>query len=316
MITKTIVNENPVIYSSFPTMTTYKDYLVIFFRQGLVDKSNPHGFHGKVKCIKIKLTDLKKLFDQNCSLNIQEELVFESQNELDAIVSKLSDNLYTLGTRIFVKNKINNVFLSVSNDCNFKERIQINIKDVNLAALYGKAISFDSYYIFSAYGSLKNENFTRPLFIATSDFYHFELFSYLQSSKDLMLNETSVVKIDSNYIAFSRKDTYPDYAIYLSSSKNLSNWDTPKKLIDFALAPMAINIDGKIFVSFRDNQNNTNKISIINTKTLEKKVIDTYKGSLFDGGYTDLAFIDENIYIIYYTNNIAPFIKMVKLEPF
>lgn len=316
MIVKTIVKEEKQLYSSFPTMSICKDYLAIFYRQGVVDAKNPHGFCGKVKCIRLKLSELENFFNQNSPIDIQENTIFESQNELDAIVSKLSDKLYTLGTRIFVKDKINDVFLSVSSDCNFKKRQKISIKDVNLAAFYGKSLSAESYYIFSAYGTLKKETFTRPLFIATDDFSHFELFSHIESSKDLMLNETSVVKTENFYIAFSRKDTYPNYALYYSTSKDLVNWDKPEKFLDFALAPMAININGTIFVSFRDNEGNTNKISIINTKTRKKKIIDTYTGSLFDGGYTDLAFINEYIYIVYYTNNQAPFIKMAKLKPF
>jgi hypothetical protein len=316
MIVKTIVKEDRDLYSSFPTMSICKDYLVVFYRQGVVDPKNPHGFFGKVKSLKLKLSELEKFFDQNSPIDIQESTIFESQNELDAIVSKLSDNLYTLGTRIFVKDKINDVFLSVSCDCNFKERHKINVKDVSLAAFYGKALMLNSCYIFSAYGILKGENFTRPLFISTQDFSHFELFGYIYSSKDLMLNETSIVKAGNIYIAFSRKDTYPNYALYYSTSKDLVNWDKPEKFLDFALAPMAININGTIFVSFRDNEGGTNKISIINTKTFEKKIIDTYIGSLFDGGYTDLAFINGNIYIVYYTNNQAPFIKMAKLKPF
>lgn len=316
MIIKTIVEEKKQLYSSFPTMSVCKDYLAIFYRQGVVDTKNPHGFCGKVKCIKVKLSDLENFFNKNNPINIQENIVFESQNELDAIVSQLNDNLYTLGCRVFVKDKINDVFLSVSCDCNFKERQKVSAKDVNLAAFYGKALSTKSYYIFSAYGTLKGETFTRPLFIATKDFSHFELFSYLDSSKDLMLNETSVTKIGNVYIAFSRKDTYPNYALYYSTSKDLTNWDKPKKLLDFALAPMAINVNGTIFISFRDNSGNTNKISIINTKTLEKKVIDSYNGSLFDGGYTDLTYINGYIYVVYYTNNQAPFIKMAKLKPF
>ncbi|OSS42966.1 hypothetical protein DESAMIL20_74 [Desulfurella amilsii] len=316
MITKTIVKEELRLYSSFPTMSICRDYLAIFYRQGVVDHTNPHGFYGKVQCIKIKLSELERFFDQNNPINIQESQLFESQNELDAIVSKLNDNLYTLGTRIFVRNKINDVFLSVSENCNFKHRQKVSVKDINLAAFYGKALIVNSYYIFSAYGALKGENFTRPLFIATKDFSHFELFSYLDSSKDLMLNETSVAKASDVYIAFSRKDTYPNYALYYSTSKDFINWDKPKKFTDFALAPMAIDVNGIIFVSFRDNEGNTNKISIINVKTHEKKVIDTYKGSLFDGGYTDLAFINGYIYIVYYTNNQAPFIKMTKLKPF
>jgi hypothetical protein len=316
MIVKTIIKEEKQLYSSFPTMSVCRDHLVIFYRQGVVDTKNPHGFYGKVNCTRLKLSELENFFDQNSPIEIQENTIFESQNELDAIVSKLSDKLYTLGTRIFVKDKINDVFLSVSSDCNFKERQKVSIKDVNLAAFYGKALCIEPYFLFSAYGTLKREIFTRPLLIATKDFSHFELFSFIESSKELMLNETSIVNTQNYYIAFSRKDTYPNYALYYSTSKDLVNWDKPKKILDFALAPMAINVNGTIFVSFRDNDGNTNKISIINTKTRKKKIIDTYTGSLFDGGYTDLAFINGFIYVIYYTNNQAPYIKMAKLNLF
>ncbi len=314
MITKTIVSENPKLYSSFPTMVTCKDYLFIFYRQGVVNKLQPHGFSGKVKCIKLPLDKLDKFFNNNIS--IQDRVIFESQNELDAIVSKLDSDLYTLGTRIFVKNKINDVYLSVSYDCNFTERVKITIKDADLAAFYGKAINLDSKYIFSAYGNLKGESFQRPLLIVTSDFVHFELLSYLYSSPMMILNETSFVKTQDYYIAFSRKDTYPNYAIFTSKSKNLIDWSKPEKLINFGLAPMAINVNDIIYVSFRDIENGINKISIINTKTFEKKIIDTYKGNMFDGGYSDLIFIGGYIYVAYYTNNIAPFIKIAKIKPF
>lgn len=316
MIVKTIVEENPLLYSSFPTMTICESYLTIFYRQGKVDSNNPHGFYGKVKYLQIKLSELDNFFEQNQSINIQENLVFESQNEMDSIVSKLEESLYALGTRIFVKNKINDVFLSVACDCNFKDRVKVILKDVNLAAFYGKGFKVNETFVFSAYGTLKNEYFTRPLLIATNDFVHFELLSVLNSSLELMLNESSIIKVGNTYIAFSRKDTYPNYALYYSTSKNLVNWSKPEKLLDFALAPMAISYNDTIYVSFRDNQNNTNKISILNIKTNQKKVIDTYCGSLFDGGYTDLIAINDKIYVVYYTNNRSPFIKLAKISPF
>ncbi len=315
MIVRTIIEEDTQLYSSFPTMTIFNDALCIFYRQGINDKYNPHGFSGKVKSIKIPLGYLKEFFDNNITLKIEEKVVFDSENELDAIVSKIDDRLYTLASRLFIKNKINQPFISVSDTCEFKDRVPVRIKNINLAAFYGKAFKSKHGYIFPAYGAIHNENFTRPLLIVSDDFKHFDLLSYLHSNLDLMLNESSIVKLNDSYIAFSRKDIYSSYAIFYSTSKDLTNWSDPQKLLDFALAPMATIANDTIYVSFRD-VDNTNKISIFNVKTKEKKVIDTYSGSLFDGGYTDLANINNHLYVIYYTNNKAPFIKMARLDAF
>ncbi len=315
MIVKTIVEENAQLYSSFPTMTTFNDTLCIFYRQGINDKYNPHGFYGKVKSIKIPIDYLEEFFSNNTLFKIEEKVVFDSENELDAIVSKIDDKLYALASRIFIKNKVNQPFLSFSDTCEFNDRVPVNIKNVNLAAFYGKALKYSNEYVFPAYGSIHNENFTRPLLIVSDDCKRFDLLSYLPSNLDLMLNESSIVKLYNSYIAFSRKDIYQNYAIYYSTSENLIDWSKIQKLLDFALAPMAIVVNETIYVSFRDIEN-TNKISIVNAKTHEKKVIDTYIGSMFDGGYTDLAYINNYIYVIYYTNNKAPFIKMARLEAF
>ena len=101
---KIIIPRQKSLYSSFPTMTSDNKNLYIFYRQAKTDEDFVHGYYGKVNSLKIDQQALLDAMqsDQDKIFSLGEhKTVFSStmQNEIDAIVSKLDKNLYTLVTR-------------------------------------------------------------------------------------------------------------------------------------------------------------------------------------------------------------------------
>jgi len=243
--------------------------------------------------------------------------VFESENEIDAIVSKLDKNIFSLGTRTYVKGKPGKTYISFSDKPVFKDRYEAKVKGVNGFAFYGKAFKWEAGYVFLAYGRLMEDTFSRPLLLITDDCSSWDLLSYLPSNLNgTILNESSVVFDGERYFTFTREDSEP-FGIWYSMSDELQKWSFPKKLVSSAHAPMSIHENGIIYLTFRDLVSaELSSVSLyILFRNSERLTIDTYEGNPYDGGYTDICVIDNDVYITYYLGNEEgePFIKTCRI---
>ncbi len=111
MIIKTLIPQQKDTYSSFPTITRCQDKFYVFYRQGTKNTGRCHGLMGTVRCYTIPVTQLWAELN-SCKEIIydparDQALPFSSENELDAIVSHLDDNLYSLVTRTYMQKIIN-----------------------------------------------------------------------------------------------------------------------------------------------------------------------------------------------------------------
>ncbi len=320
-LTKTIIPQIEGVYSSFPTFTEYDSRIFVFYRQGFKSDMQCHGIAGKVKCFEIEKDLFGKVFDDEKLETLYElgkdYIVFESNNEIDAIVSRLDENVFSLGTRGYIKGKPGKTYISFSDKPVFKDRYEVKIKGVNGFAFYGKAFKWQEGYVFPAHGELKEDTFSRPLLLITDDFSSWDLLSYLPSYlTGTILNESSVVFDGEKYFIFMREDLEP-FGIWYSISDDLQEWSFPKKLLSSAHAPMCIYKDGRIYLTFRDLvSTELSSVSLyIPFQNPEILTIDTYEGNPYDGGYTDICVIDSDVYITYYLGNGEgePFIKTCRI---
>ncbi|MDQ7032944.1 MAG: hypothetical protein Q9M37_09575 [Desulfonauticus sp.] len=304
------------IYSSFPTFVTYKDKVYLFYREGIRNFRQVHGLFGKVKRMMFNENDFINLL-QGKSINISssEDIIFADENELDAIVSKLEDNLFALCTRVYLKGVKNICYVSFSSTPDFTSRTKIKIKDIILSAFYGKAFKSRYGYIFPAYGVIcKNrDEVQRPLLLVTDGEYWDILAALPTKINGNILNETSLVFYKNLWHAFVREDN-PPYGIWHFVSDNLLNWDKGKKLFFSAHAPMAF-VDGdKIILAFRyilSQKEFAIAYSYLFEEDLKINIIEYYQGNCFDGGYCDIGKIKKYLVILYYHDSglSSPVIK-------
>ncbi|MBF0343090.1 MAG: exo-alpha-sialidase [Nitrospirae bacterium] len=322
-VIKTIIPQMGNTYSSFPSVVEYNNYLYFYYRQGVKDSYQCHGLNGKVRCLRIEKACLLGRFrdddDSRPQLEMGEDFcVFDGENELDAIVCRLESELFTLCSRVYVRDTFAATYISFSRLPMFDSRHEVVVKGVDWVVFYGKPFRWVSGYVFSAYGVLKGGTDSIPLVLYTEDFTSWSVMSYVKSiHKNVILNENSIVYDGSRYIMFIRQDSAP-YGIWYCVSGDLQGWSEPVKLISSAVAPMAIVKDGRCLLSFRYLYNNDHSaISIISPfEEVKMDNIETYEGSPFDGGYTDLTFIDDCLFVLYYVGNVngEPYIRLAKVS--
>ncbi|ABZ84317.1 hypothetical protein HM1_1747 [Heliomicrobium modesticaldum Ice1] len=329
---RTLVPRQRNIYSAFPTFTEYRDRIYIFYRQGVTSARQCHGVDGTVRCLQLDKGEFLERMHHETEEGFldagEEEVVFRSENEIDAIVSRLDEDLFTLCTRIYMRGRICSAFISVADEPRFSKRRAVELKGVEWIVFYGKAVKSPAGFIFPAYGILKGEEFTRPLVIVTDDFEHWDLLAYLPSGIDgAILNESTVVFDGNRYRMFSRQDSSP-FGIWLAESEDLQRWSTPCRILSRAHAPMAVTLPGGIALTYREllsKEKSAVALRFLRSgESLGRETdhadgfsvdgdcpdelalsltIDYYEGNPYDGGYTDLGLVDDDLVIVYYHGN-------------
>ncbi|WLR50561.1 sialidase family protein [Bacillus tianshenii] len=314
---KTIIPRKPFTYSSFPTITMHNDDVFLYYRQGRTSRSFVHGYEGSVKRWKINKNRLIENFE-NDRLIVHdrgyETTTFENrnENELDAIVSKLDDNLYSLVTRCYLPRKLNQPYVSISTTPEFDKRTPVKVPEVQWCVLYGKAFSSEHGYVFPAYGSLRNEPGERAFLLVTEDGKHWSVLSALPlNPKEYILNESSVTCDGEQYTIYMRSNKFP-FAIWKSHSDDLIEWTLPERAIEKAQAPMAITYQHNTYVTYRDFSISHRWATSLKVNDNSPIRLEEYVGNPYDGGYSDLIMLnDKQLFVTYYNGNQAaePFIR-------
>ena len=309
------------IYASFPTFVEHNGRIYIYYREGKRSVYQVHGLFGKVKRMLFDKKDFLKILHGENTLPPWEvadiKTVFSEENELDAIVSKIDDNLYSLCTRNCVMGKDNTCFVSFNNEPEFTERTPVKIKGLYLCAFYGKAFKSPYGYVFPAYGVLEKDGLQRPILLVT-DTKHWDILAILPTMLNgNRLNECSVAYYKGKWHIFIREDD-PPYGIWHSESENLIDWSRPKKLFSKAHAPMSVSYNGRLILGFRYLIDSYKK-AVAYTYPFDESLIhiaDVYYGNTFDGGYCDLLDIDGSLVMLYYWDNNmgSPTIKCRTLD--
>lgn len=323
MFTKTIIPRIPGLYSSFPTMVTDENNLYIYYRQGKADPSQVHGLDGRVRHFEIsKELLMEKLSDPEdllYSWGIDQELDFHSDNELDSICSNLGEGLYSLATRNYVAGKINQPYISFSQNLNFLTRDPVKFSELQSLVFYGQAFSSPIGYIFPAYGRLQSDLISRPLLLITEDKKSFRILAKIPSkiNGEIILNEHSIVYHNNEYISFIRQDSRP-FGIWVSRSVDLLTWSKPESLVEKAHAPIALKMKGKIFLAYRDlSEKGLTKVRLCTPFDGNfDLILDNYPGNPYDGGYVSLCQAEDYLLATYYLGNEQgePYIKLAAVN--
>ncbi|MBF0537451.1 MAG: exo-alpha-sialidase, partial [Nitrospirae bacterium] len=146
-----------------------------------------------------------------------------NNNELDAIVSGLQGDLFTLCSRVYVRDRSAATYISFANTPVFDGRREVVVEGVAWLVFYGKAFRWGTGYVFPAYGVLEGrDQKTMPLVLYTGDLVSWTLLSYVQGD-GIILNENSIVYYDGRYVMFIRQDSAP-YGIWYAVSGDLRSW--------------------------------------------------------------------------------------------
>ena len=309
MVKRVVVERRRGVYSAFPTFVVHRGYLYLYYRQGHTSDAQVHGLHGVVKRLKVGIDEYlqahQEPFFEPLSLLGEEKAVFNADNELDAIVAKLEDNLFSLCTRDTVFGSHNRCFVSFGSEPEFYEREEVKVVGVNIHAFYGKPVKTPYGYVFTAYGALEEDKLQRPLLLVT-DTQKWELLSHLPTMiNGNRLNECSLVRHGGVWTLFIREDD-PPFGIWYAESDDLQRWERPQKLFSSAHAPMAFEHQGRLYLAYRWLREE-GSYAVALGRPFDAKapvVVDVYHGSPYDGGYTDLGVVDGKLNIVYYWGNV------------
>jgi hypothetical protein len=307
------------IYASFPTFVEHRGFLFVYYREGIANTAYAHGLNGKVLRLKIKVSDLERIIKEKTDAHLwdlaEKKITFNAENELDSIVSKLDENLFSLCTRNYIHGVLNQCYVSFNDEPEFSEREPVSIKGVSIHAFYGKSFKSPHGYVFPAYGAFEKDGEQRPLLLVT-DTKKWDVLSFLpaKNKRNRRLNECSVVHYKNQWHIFIREDE-PPYGIWWSVSDDLVNWTEPEKIVDKAHAPMGMVLGDEIIVAFRylmDDRLHAVGYVYPFCKSRIVHIVDTYRGNMFDGGYCDLGVVNNKVLVVYYLGNeeASPYIKM------
>jgi hypothetical protein len=127
MMQAVLVPHRKDIYASFPTFVEHKKFLFVYYREGVTNTAYTHGLDGKVLRLKMKISDLEKTIRGEIDVPLwnllEKRVVFNAENELDSIVSKLDENLFSLCTRNHIHGVLNQCYVSFSDEPEFSERL-------------------------------------------------------------------------------------------------------------------------------------------------------------------------------------------------
>jgi len=281
-------------YKSFPTIVKVEDIYIVAFREGVTDKTKPHGTNGVVKILK--------------SRNLQDWHEFDTpfcDNELDAILSGPIDGDLFLATRSYEYGKRNECYISRFDQNELpKDRTPVMIDGVNFT-FFGHIFKFNDELIATAYGV--KSGISSPLVLSSIDGgKSWNVKSLITPNGfEPELNETSIVEFNGRFLSVMRSRE-PSYDLYFSYSSNLINWEKPLKLGIKGHAPIVKKLtDGRLALAFRDLNEKLPGVGVAissDGKHFARKRIAEYTGGLYNGGYADFVQLDKDtIFVVYYT---------------
>lgn len=320
-------------YHSFPTLIQVDDRFWLACRSGKKDRTQPHGFEGTVRLF---ITNVRyPLWWEDCGTFFGPE-ESGSANELDAILSRPSENYIFLATRDYEQRKKNIPFISrwdadeliksssgvlhpdrkpVKRISDFQsagaEPMHKTVPDkVMMSACFGHIRqTLSGEFLMPGYGVIRGDKMPSPVLLSSDDGESWRLRSVLARSdqENRMLTEFSLGHIgDEKWLALIRNEIRPYHLMYVQSDDDGRTWSsivpTPLK----GHAPMIIKTGfGGFLVQYRDLSGKLPGIGIgissDDGKTWKQVGRpSTYQGSIYDGGYGDIIGMSQNRFMIVY----------------
>lgn len=326
---KTLVPRAADQYSAFPTCVLVDNQFYLFYRQGQKGKWGTHGFGGTVKKAVWPADSLKTFLasDREHPPEAATTTLFSEtgKNEMDAVVSHLDDT-FSLATRYFDRDRSMVCFVSFCKDLTFANRTPVTVPGLHWFVFYGKAFVHGDDFLFPAYGGRKPGALMEPLLLATPRTKPGETWRVFATpaagTEQLQLNESSLCRHEDTWHLFSRKHGKP-FALYHTTSRDLTNWTQPVEWQSQAHAPMTCVFDNRVYLSYRTilsdrKEEGCEEEPVAGTavslpfEDTPDRTVETFTGNLYDGGYSDLAWLDNRLLVVYYHGNLSgePYIRV------
>jgi len=308
-VIKTIVPVRRDVYASFPTFACDAERVVVCYREARRGDPRTHGGAGRVKQLVFDREAFTRAMWSSEELvgTAEETTLFAKDNEMDAIVTRMPDGVWSLATRTFSPpdNRMT-TYLSLSSEPGFASREPVRVPSVRWLVFFGKGFVHEGRYVFPAYGGLADDTGYRPLLVSTENGRDWALLAALPSPVDGKgLNECSVARSDGLFHLFARCDT-PPFGIWHTTSPDLRTWCRPRELFPNAHAPMALTVNGRIVLGFRQILG-TDRAAVALADPFDGPAMHLarYEGSIYDGGYADPGLMDDGLTVFYYLGNRA-----------
>ena len=296
-------------YHAFPTIVRLEDQLWLACRSGTTSGRQDHGVDGKVLLYSSAVShpDVWKLHG-----TLFEPPSEASGNELDAILSAPEPELIFLATRDYEWKKRNDAYLSMGKTPVLKKRTLLTEISDQYAICFGhirKASSGD--LLMPGYCGFENEPTGTPILLVSTDRGRtWSLRSKVASSTNVgtRLTEYSLGHLGAKkWTALIRNETPPFNLYRTESLDDGRTWSHPEKTELCGHAPMvldSVSVHGHL-VLYRDCAESKAGVGIglsVDNGTCWKRIgrLASYTGSIYDGGYGDLAQLEANRYLAVY----------------
>lgn len=303
-------------YASFPTVYTDADHVYVFYRLAAKGRTGTHGSAGRVRCLKIAKDHFKQAFEDEHPDRLydyaQDQLfLFGQDNEMDSIISQITPTQVTLTTRTFDRQRVMRNFVSLAPSVAQLDDTRHEVPppaDVQWFAFYGHAVAESpDTWLFPAYGCLNRRKDHQASFLleTTPECHTWRVRQVLPPDWDVEVNECSLVQHQSHWYLFMRQRKSP-FGIWMTQTADLKQWQEPKLLCEAGHAPMALSHSGRLYLGLRhilEDEKAATSLMLPLEEPDQIHDLDIYEGNVYDGGYCDLAAIDDEVYAFYYHGN-------------
>jgi hypothetical protein len=296
-------------YHSFPTLIRQHDRLWMACRSGIVSDQQVHGLSGDVR-----------LYAAHVTLPHEWRLhgtVFEPSptgtvNELDAILSAPGAGRVFLATRDYAAGKRNHVYLSKSATPEIKQRQLITRISDQFVICFGHIRrTVTGELLMPGYAGFDDEPEWTPVLLASAD--HGDTWSFrckVASSTQVgvRLTEYSLSHLGgTRWSVLIRNEAAPCSLYRTESHDDGRTWSTPAPTDLCGHAPMILDTadSGTKLVIYRDLAEDEPGVGIgisTDNSVSWKRIgrLNSYRGSIYDGGYGDLVHLDMDRYLAVY----------------
>jgi hypothetical protein len=304
-----IVPKQMGTYHSFPTLIRQENRLWLACRSGSVSGRQDHGVAGKVQLYAGHVANPQEwqmhgtLFEPSSGGTI---------NELDAILSNPEPELVFLATRDYAWRQRNNVYLSKGSSPAMRERrLLTQISDQFVICFGHIRQTTGGELLMPGYNGFDDEPMGTPVLLSSvdrGDTWSFRCKVASSTRVGVRLTEYSLSHMGgTRWSVLIRNETAPCNLYRTESRDDGRTWSTPTPTELCGHAPMILDTSDNAakLVIYRDLAEDEPGVAIgMNTDNsfTWKRVgrLNSYRGSIYDGGYGDLVQLDMDRYLAVY----------------
>ncbi len=313
-----IVEKQQGRYSAFPTLVRVGDVIWLACRQGVTDKERPHGDNGQVFLYHATVSDLQSW----SGVTINFDQIYERPNDLDAIISRVSNDKTVLLSRHYQAGDETCPYISelplsqLIEVGQHNRRLQLPRRKLNesivqgevgvkVVACYGHIVQKQNDLLMTTYAILSSEKMYSPVILKSNDEgKSWSLHSQIASSDQCnrYLNENTIVQLPGGLwlsVIRTEEQAYPLY--YAVSDQHAQNWQPIQETGLFGHSPILVcGEDRRVLLLYRDLSQTKPRISLAEYAQGEFHDLGTISEyeNTYNGGYGDIIALGEDRYLV------------------